>query len=64
MTLRSVRLFKFRFTFKENCSIINPMKSLNISRQLNKHLPLLSGWTCTRPEINVSYAFDRGGFGK
>jgi len=40
------------------------MNSLNISKQMQQHLPLVSGWTCTHPEINASYAFDRGGFGK
>lgn len=45
------------------------MKSLNISRQLNKHIPLLSGWVCSRGQFNATpvktaIEYDSGGFGK
>jgi hypothetical protein len=42
------------------------MKTLNISRSLNKHLPLLSGWVGSRSQFNATPAieYDSGGFGK
>lgn len=44
------------------------MKTLNISRSLNKHLPLLSGWVGSRSQFNATpvtaIEYDSGGFGK
>lgn len=31
---------------------------------MQRHLPLLSGWVCSRPEYATINAFDTGGFGK
>ena len=54
MTLRSVRLLKFRFTLIKRCSIISTMKTLNISRSLNKHLPLQGSWVGSRSQFNAT----------
>lgn len=44
-------------------SIISIMNLRNIST-MQKHLPLNSGWTVSRPEFTSAIGYDTGGFGK
>jgi hypothetical protein len=45
-------------------SIISIMLNVQISVLGKQHLPLNSGWSCSRPSTGYEFAIDSGGFGK